>query len=330
MSIKEVMDQVDFSGVLALSLDGEEYYYERGFRLERESLPNNDDTLFNIASGTKWFTALSIFKLIEQEKLSFDSLVSELLDLPFQVNKNMTVKHLLHHTSGISDYFDEDIMDDFDELFKTLPMYELNRISDILPAFKDISYFEPGEKVKYSNGGYVVLGLIVEAVSKISYQDFVKENILKPLGISRSGAYSLDKLPANTALGNIETEDGNKTFIYSIPKVSSSDGGLFLNARDCFKMWHSLINNKILKEDLTQRFFNDHILEEDNFYFGFGMYSVRNNDEVERYSISGYDPGSQFVSWYFPKQNVITAVFANNENDLGELHKEIKQFVLDK
>ncbi len=327
MSIQKIMDEINFSGILALSLNGDEYFYDGGYRLYRESLPNNDDTLFNIASGTKWFTALSIYKLIEMNKLKLNDKVNELLDLPFQVNPIMEVKHLLNHTSGISDYFDEEQMDDFEEIFSQLPMYTLNRISDILPAFKDISYFKPGEKVKYSNGGYIILGLIIEKVSGITYQDFVTKYILNPLGITRTGAYSLDQLPPNTALGHIKNGDSFKTFIYSIPKVTSSDGGLFMNARDCFKLWNAFFNNEILSPSLTNDFLTHHTQIEDNYYFGFGMTLIKENEKVVKYMLSGYDPGSQFLSWYYPEENVIMSIFANTECDLSPLVKEIKSFI---
>jgi CubicO group peptidase (beta-lactamase class C family) len=84
----------------------------------------------------------------------------------------VTIQHLLTHTSGIPDYFDEEVMDDFEELWQNNPMYHVKELKDFLPMFLDeVMMFQPGERFHYNNSGYILLELIVEELTGLEFTD---------------------------------------------------------------------------------------------------------------------------------------------------------------
>src|SRR5262245_1987645 len=187
-----------FSGVVSIRA-GDDLLYERAARYADRSngIRNSIDTRFGIASGTKFFTALAIGKLIEAQKLSLSTKLSDCIALDFpSYSPNITIRHLLTHTSGIPDYYDEDAITDFDNFSLSVPWYALRGPRDYLAAFpQGPMKFAPGERFSYSNGGYILLGVVIEALSGERYQDFVEQRIFRPSGMKHSGFFAMNRLP---------------------------------------------------------------------------------------------------------------------------------------
>jgi CubicO group peptidase (beta-lactamase class C family) len=159
---------------------------------------------------------------------------------------------LLTHTSGIPDYLDEEKITDFENYFLSVPWYALQGPRDYLAVFPDEAMkFEPGERFSYSNGGYILLGLVIEEMTGRKYQDFVTQAVLQANGLQQSGYFVMNQLPEKTALGYIEGENGWRTNIYNLPIVGASDGGLFTTAQDMAKLWTAFWNYEILPKDLV-------------------------------------------------------------------------------
>ncbi len=153
---KAVIGQDDFHGVISISdLGGERADYAKGLAERVFQVPINADTRFGIASGTKGFTAIRILQLIEEGKLSLNTRLNDVLPNVFKnVSDEVTIQHVLMHTSGMPDYFDEEVMEDFSALWNELPMYKVESPKDLLPMFADGDMmFTPGEKFQYNNGG---------------------------------------------------------------------------------------------------------------------------------------------------------------------------------
>lgn len=193
------------------------------------------NTPFNIGSVTKTFTAVSIMILKEQGKLKYsDSLGQYFEDLPQIMNK-VTVHQLLTHTSGIPDYLDNYPIQD-DKL--------LNKDVYKIIKSKDFLYFQPGYGYKYCNSGYVLLASIIEKVSNLTYEDFIKQYILLPLGMDKT--YFLDStnyLNDNRALGH-----DSSGLIWDIPLFVHGDGGLVSTVFDLFNWSQGLMNNTIISD----------------------------------------------------------------------------------
>src|SRR3712207_547521 len=159
--VDTAVDKHAFSGVVDIrQQDMVLYARAAGYADRSNKIANTLDTRFGIASGTKFFTALAIGKLIEAQQLSFSTKLQECvtLDLP-RYSPDITIRHLLTHTSGIPDYYDEEKITDFDNFALNIPCYELRGPRDYLAAFPDEDMkFMPGERFSYSNGGYILLG----------------------------------------------------------------------------------------------------------------------------------------------------------------------------
>ncbi len=99
--------------------------------------------------------------------------------------------------------------------------------------------FAPGERLSHSNGGYILLRVVIEAVTGMTYQGVVEQTIFKPIGMHQSGYFAMNKLPEKTALGYIEEPDGWRTNIYNLPVVGASDGGAFTTVQDLATLWQA-------------------------------------------------------------------------------------------
>ncbi len=253
--IREVEKLIDeltkadrFSGVVLIA-KGEKPLLKKAWGLasKEHNAPNSVDTKFNLGSINKVFTQVAIAKLIEQGKLSLDDkLGKHLPDYPNgDAAEKVTVRHLVNMSSGIGDYFNEKYL--------ATPHDRLRQIKDFLPLFASTPLrFEPGTKKEYSNGGYVVLGAIIEKVSGASYFDFVREHIFKPAGMQNTGSYEADEIVANLASGYTRRTNGSnasvplRNNIYQRPARGSSAGGGYSTAEDLLKFALALKTNKLL------------------------------------------------------------------------------------
>lgn len=210
----------DFSGSgLVMRQDDILFEFQQGYANRAEQIEHRTSTRFGIASGCKLFTAIAVCQLVEQGKLAFTSTLRKYLTIGFPTfDPTVTVEQLLTHTSGIPNYFDESVMDDFEELWRQRPMYHIRQLRDFLPMFQHEPMRQAGGAFQYNNAGYIVLGLIVEQASGLTFTDYIERFVFKPADMSDSGYFSLDALPTNTAFGYIDSADGTwRTNHYSIP-----------------------------------------------------------------------------------------------------------------
>src|SRR6056297_2875849 len=201
MNIKSLIEE-DYSGIISVVQNGDVVFQDAfGYADLPNKTPNEMDTKFPTASAGKAFVAVGIMNLIENGKLSFDSRLGDLVNFDLKaIDPNITVRQLLNHTSGIPDYFDESVMDEYAGLWEHFPNYRIRTSKDLLPLFIDKPMmYEPGEKFQYNNSGFVVLGLIIEAITGLAFDVYLKKNVFEPAGMSDTGYYELDRLPAKCA-----------------------------------------------------------------------------------------------------------------------------------
>jgi CubicO group peptidase (beta-lactamase class C family) len=331
--VTESQKKVDFSGTI-LVRNAMEVFLEKsfGYANRAEKIENSAKTRFGIASGCKLFTAIAICQLVDQGKLSFDSKLSDCLEYEFPYfDEGVTIHHLLTHTSGVPDYFDEEVMNDFEELWIKNPMYHIRKLSDFLPLFQHQPMkSEVGEKFSYNNTGFILLGLVVEQISGMTFTDFVQKHIFEPAGMEESGYFSFDSLPSNTALGYIDFIDGTwKTNIYSLPVKGGSDGGAFVTANDMAKLWDALINNKLLNETTTNKLLTPHIQTKEINYYGYGVWIKKNTSgSILKYHVMGYDPGVSFHSAYYPDHSKVVVVCSNKSEGAFTIMSGIEEELL--
>ena len=327
--IKEAQSKVDFSGaVMVQNGNGLVESASFGNANRAERLKNNLETRFGIASGCKLFTAIAICQLVEEGKLTFDTRLSDCLNEEFpSFSKEITIHQLLTHTSGIPDYFDEDVMDDFEELWINRPMYHIRTLKDFLPMFQNEQMKSaPGTSFHYNNAGYILLGLIVEQASRREFTEYVQENIFKIAGMNQSGYFSFDTLPSNTALGYIDLPDGTwKSNIYSLPVKGGSDGGAYVTVEDMVKLWNALYDHLLLSEESLNKLLTLHVQVNETGYFGYGVWIEKEADQVVKYHVTGYDPGVSFHSAYFPATQTIAVVCSNKSKGAFDIMRAIEE-----
>jgi CubicO group peptidase (beta-lactamase class C family) len=241
----------EFSGVVLVSKDARIIFHEAyGFADRDKKVPNRKDTKFNLGSINKNFTRVAIHQLARQGKLGLDDPIKKFLpDYPNpQAAEKVTVRHLLNMTSGIGDFFGD--------RYDATPKEKIRTLQDYLPLFADQPLqFEPGTSNKYSNGGYVVLGLIIEKVSGVDYYTYVRENIFKPCGMADTDAYPRDADTPNLARGYAregEAAGAPRVLNFAtLPGRGSSAGGGYSTATDLLRYIQALKDKKIYLPDVA-------------------------------------------------------------------------------
>lgn len=324
--IEEVQAKEQFSGTFYAISNGDKLTGSYGYANRAEKIKNQINTRFGIASGCKIFTSIAICQLIEKGKINFDTKLKECLSFEFPYfDEEITIHHLLTHTSGIPDYFDEDVMDDFEELWESMPMYNLRRLQDFLPLFQNEKMTTELGTFHYNNSGYILLGLIVEEVSGHVFSDYIQQFIFKKASMTDSGYFEMDDLPGRVALGYIKKPDGGwRTNIYSLPVKSSSDGGAYVTAEDMISFWDALMNARLLTKEMTQTLLTPRVQVKDDIYYGYGGYMQTNSEHVEKYILMGYDPGVNFRSVHYPNRNLTIVVCSNKSDGAYEMIKTIE------
>jgi CubicO group peptidase (beta-lactamase class C family) len=185
-----------FAGVVLITQDGKPIFQQAyGLADHDNHVPNQLDTKFNLGSMNKMFTAVAIGQLAEQGKLAFsDRIGTYLPNYPQPAATKVTIHQLLTHTSGIGDYL---MTKKFAAARETLVTVE-----SYLPLFMhEPLAFEPGTQFHYSNGGYIVLGAIIEQVSGQNYYDYVRDHIYLPARMQNTGFYDPAGTIPNLAIG---------------------------------------------------------------------------------------------------------------------------------
>jgi CubicO group peptidase (beta-lactamase class C family) len=283
-------------------------------------------TRFALASLTKMFTAVAVVDLVNDGRLSFAARVGELLPAsrrPSTLLPEVTVHHLLTHTSGIADYFEEDedspsFKEDYAALWAELPSYSIERPVDFLPLFADLPpYRPPGERHQYSNAGFVLLGLVIEEVTGRAYAEVTQERVFDRAGMSVSGFFRLDEVVPDVAVGYLpraSPEAPLRTNIFSTPVIGGPDGGSHSTARDIDRFLHAYADGSLLgpSQDLV---ITRHADAGEGFSNGYGVLIYPDG----RYGHGGGDPGVEVLAARWPDQDTHVVVLCNCEGRSGDV-----------
>ncbi|KFC39339.1 beta-lactamase [Elizabethkingia anophelis] len=259
----------EFNGNVLVAEKGK-VIYEKSFGLANEKTKQKLDknTVFELASVSKQFTAMGIVQLEKEGKLSYnDPLTKYFPELSFY--KPITIDNLLHHTSGLPDY-----MSLFDKNWDKKKFATNKDIVEMLAKYKPELLFVPGDKYEYSNTGYALLGLIIEKVSKQSYGDYLNKKIFKPLGMANTRVYRSRYKPekiSNYALGYVVDSLGNKKLLDDLGKEYYTyyldgivgDGMVNSTTGDLLKWDRALYGDKLVNQKDKDLIFSS-IVTKDN------------------------------------------------------------------
>ncbi|MCP2242016.1 serine hydrolase domain-containing protein [Lentzea aerocolonigenes] len=302
--IEKIAEDTGFSGVVQIDRAGEiEFAKAYGLANRAYRVPNTVDTRFGIASGGKGFTALTVLSLVREGALGLDTTARSLLggDLPL-IADDVTVEHLLTHTSGIGDYLDEE--GDWEANDYVMgAVHELTTTESFLPRLDGIpTKFKAGERFGYCNGGYVVLALLAERASGQSYHDLVRERVLRPADMTRTDFLRSDELPGDAAAGYLDGMD--RSNVFHLPVVANGDGGIHTTAGDMSKFWRTLFTRDDVEEFVRPRL----DVPEESLRYGLGFWLHQSTDTV---ILAGYDAGASFKSTHDPHTGTTITVLSN-------------------
>ncbi|MEU3642172.1 serine hydrolase domain-containing protein [Lentzea sp. NPDC034063] len=302
--IDKIAEETGFSGVVQIDHAGEiEFAKAYGLANRAYGVPNTVDTRFGIASGGKGFTALTVLSLIREGALALDTTARSLLgdDLPL-IADDVTVEHLLTHTSGIGDYLDEEGDWQVDD-YVMGAAHLLTTTEAFLPLLDGHpTKFKAGERFSYCNGGYAVLALLAERAGGQGYHDLVRSRVLGPAGMTRTDFLRSDELPGDAAVGYLEGSD--RSNVFHLPVLATGDGGIHTTAGDMSKFWRTLLAGEFAEEATRPR----HHVPEESLRYGLGFWLHETSDTV---ILAGYDAGESFKSTHDPHTGTTITVLSN-------------------
>lgn len=307
---QQMIAAANYPSTVILVDQGGQTIYSGNFgtaNLEHELLPT-PDTPYAIGSITKSFTALAVLLLAESGKVNLDAPLSDYL-VDFQgPAKSVPVRRLLDHTNGIPNYTDNR------ELRPRLERDAFSR-EEMVDTFESLPLlFQPGEKFHYTNSGYYLLGLIIEAVSGQSYYEFLQQNVFDPLGMSQTSSGDSSELVLNRAGGYDLSDSG---FVNAPPwshLVPYSAGSLVSTANDLVRYRRGVFHSEEFSPTLKDMLVTTQPMSDgtDNIY-ALGGLVVGEFEGHRKYAHAGDIWGFASNHAYYPDEDLTIVILTNRQ-----------------
>lgn len=299
-AFNEVCTESKYMGSVLIEKDGEVVFHESyGMSDSENNMPNEVNSVFKIASISKTITATAILQLHEKGLLDIKDPISKYIPLKDKANK-ITIENLLNHTSGLSPsgYFEEK---------KALANEDVNLLVES----------EPGVRFVYSNIGYRLLAYIIEVVSDMSYEDYLRENIFKPLNMTNTGCENSNNdihslaLPHILVSGDIERTDDSDT------SQLIGSGNIYSTAFDLNLFFRALDNGELLKQETLTLMRSVNTKITPNYGYGLQILEFKGK---KYYGHVGVLPGAYSLAMRLPADNV-TVILLFNINFTNPIHE---------
>lgn len=317
-----IRQEIDLQGpgvAVAVVKDGQLIHSEGyGMANLEWDCPIRPDTVFRLASITKQFTATAIMLLERQEKLRLDDPITTYLpDYPTH-GRTITITHLLNHTSGIQSYTGLDI-------FLTEIAKKDMAPADLLAYFKDLPLeFEPGTRFLYNNSGYHLLGLLIEKIADMSYEQFIQQHIFQPLEMNHSYYMHNETIIPRRAAGYAKTKDGYKQAEYLNMLIPYAAGSLGSTIEDLVRWDAALREERLLDKAAQERMYTPTRLADNStepYGFGFGISSYAGHRLIHHGGgIHGFHT---FIARFIDDQALIAILANMPEIDVEKITRQI-------
>lgn len=234
-----------FSGAVLLAAGGE-VVFSGGFGMaDREhGIPNEPRTRFRIGSLSKPFTAMAILQLTARGKLDVDQPLSDFVP-EFPGGAQIRIRHLLDHSSGIPDIVNEDV-----KVLVRNRRYSAGELVEICAAMPPL--FKPGAASRYSNSGYIILAHVIETLTGIGYDRYIRDNVLTPLGMSSTGGWSEPGGSPDCAVGYSIDGSGVIAAEERDPSTVMGCGGLVSTVGDLYAWDRALYTDRLVSRHLME------------------------------------------------------------------------------
>lgn len=322
-SLDEELTARNFSGVVLVA-QNEDIIFNKAYgrKNNQENGLNGTNTIFDICSITKQFTAAGILKLEMQNALSVDDSLSKYFDAVPNDKKNITIHQLLTHSSGLSVGIGGD--------------YETITEEEFLEQVFDSELISPvGERFNYSNIGYSLLGLIIEKASGMDYETFLNSEIFEPSNMYHTGYIIPDWQQNEVANGYFNGVEDNKpneeNWSDNGPYLNlKGNGGILARASDMLLWSQAIMNNTVLDEATTSKYLFPHFQPTslyDSYGYGWG---IENSNSENKLVVHG-GASNLFTSdvWIYPNKGITIIVLSNEfEESVYTIAREISNFLL--
>lgn len=306
----KVLTKREFSGVILIAQNDSIIFNKAyGIKNSQDNGTNDVNTIFDICSLTKQFTGAGIMKLSMQNKISLNDNLSKYFDTVPDDKKNITIHHLLSHSSGLIDI----VGNDYDTITEEDFLEKVFRTELVSPI---------GKEHHYSNVGYSLLALIIEKASGMDFENFLNAALFKPSKMNHTGYVIPDwniNDVANGFLNGTETKKPNQeNWSEQGPYLNlKGNGGILSRASDLLLWSESIRNNSVLDAESTSLYLYPHILEynDGNSYYGYG-WVIENNDSEN--TLVWHNGGSAtFASdmRIYPKKGITIIVLSNKSEE---------------
>jgi CubicO group peptidase (beta-lactamase class C family) len=217
-------------------------------------------------------------------------------------------------------------------------MYNVRGPKDFLPLFQHKSMkFSPGESFDYNDSGYILLGLALEAVSGMSFAEYIQERILRPAGMKDSGYFPTDQLPERTAYDQLpertayayikNADETWRTNFFAVPIVGGPDGGAYTTAPDMARFWRALTMKNLLDAEMTALLLEAQIAtswKSPNTHYGYGVWIDRPEGGMRKFFVEGSDPGVALRSAVYVAEDLVLTIIGNTGDALWALYREVE------
>jgi CubicO group peptidase (beta-lactamase class C family) len=311
--IQEYVQDKDFNGT-ALVVKDKKIILKKGYGLRNieEGLRNNIDGIYQVASLTKQFTAAVIMQLEKEGKLTLLDKLSKYFP-EYPDGKKIEISHLLNHTSGLYDFINDP------ELLKknvSIPSQKEELLSMFM---KSQLKSEPGEKYRYSNTGYMLLGYIIESVTQTSFEQNVRQRILQPLKMTQSGFDFINLKNINKEKGYTSIKDpAPVSSIIVDSTISYASGALYSTVDDLYKWERAIYTEKILSQHTWKTVFTPY---KNKYGYGWGIDTFYSKEVLGH---GGNIPGFSSYILRVPQDKVVIILLDNSSSAaLAKMAKSI-------
>jgi D-alanyl-D-alanine carboxypeptidase len=313
----------EFSGVVLIRRDGQTVFeHGAGLASRAHGVPNTTSTRFAIASVAKWPLAVAVLRLVERGELDLHAPLIDLLpadQVPTAVTPEHTLHHILSMSSGLANYIDDDdeTWAQFEGLIASLPGRG-RRPADIAPFLRDVpANRPPGVAYEYSDTNFVLVGLVLEAITGREWSSVLADEVLRPVGMVDTAVEEIDRDPARMATGYLVDDapvENRRTNVFSLTARGMPDGGMLSTAGDLALFVEALFGGRLLGPDLLTAMQTPHAPSpEDPEFYGYGCLLGVEDGRVTVVGHNGGDPGATCVLAHHPAANATVVVLCNQD-----------------
>ncbi|MFT4124529.1 MAG: serine hydrolase domain-containing protein [Microbacteriaceae bacterium] len=322
-----LLEETGFQGV-ALVRAGGRLLLEAARGEARPGVPATLDTRYDSADVTKLVTAVTVLREVQRGALDLELSIHHYLPVlaGSRIPVAVSLLQLLTHTSGIADIADEGAGESYEELFARRSGAGIVQTADWLPFFVDAEPLAaPGSTVAYCDAGYVLAGLVVEAVTARPFRDQAARAVLAPAGMRDSGFLDRRDDPPRLAIGGDPADPAWRALWDAAPPLGGPAEGLFATAGDLLRLLDAVVGGRLLDAELTEELLLPQVHADEDTALGFGLTFDLDAGAVRSFRADGVGLGASAMLRRYPREDVDVVVLSNDADGAWELVRELDE-----